>query len=144
MTNVKCSTDGMQPSLRRFGRWPYKYELLDEYEYKIECFGKTYIRTVMPGWVFDGATFGWLIALRPEATVAAIPHDDGYECKGTLLVREEGTNNYCYLKLHKKVIDQRFHDDMDDLDEGGWNSKSWQRALCSLAFITVGSVLWMR
>ena len=130
----------MTLEVKRSGHWPfYKYELLDDFEYTFIWLGQEYKRTIPKGWIFDGATFGWLIGLRKEASMepAAI-HDDMYNNKGMMK-----TDDGRIVIVCKSYADDLYMAAIDDTEEGGVNTKSWQRALVRAAFATFGNVFWI-
>jgi len=115
--------------------WNRKYTLLKPYAYQIDG----YTRTLPKGWTFDGATFGWLIGLRKEASMEpAAEHDDMYEHRGLLEVRKNGKP--ATLKITKKGADDRY---LRAIGDEGVNVKSWQKALIRAAFNTVGHIVWI-
>ena len=131
-------------SVKKAGNWPfYEYTLIEDFSYAVTIDSGTYIRTLHKGWKFDGATFGWLIGLRQEASMdpAAI-HDDMYENKGMLFVNVKGTAKYTTIHINKKFADKLYLKNIDDTEEGGVNTKSWQRALVRAAFLTIGQLFW--
>lgn len=134
----------MRFEVERTRRWPfYKYELLTPFQYIIKQDNVEYIRTLPKGWNFDGATFGWLIDLRDEASMepAAI-HDDMYEHQGIMNVCTKDDPRMRTIIIKKKAADDRYIHAIDDTEEGGVNAKSWQRALVKLAFNTFGYIFW--
>lgn len=125
--------------VKKSGNWPfYTYELISPFQYLIRKDGYHYMRKLPKGWTFDGATFGWLIGLRKEASMepAAI-HDDMYECRGKMIV----LSNYgeITVELNKEDADKRY---LKSIGDDGVNVKSWQLFLVKLAFNTVGHIFW--
>lgn len=117
--------------------WPfYKYVLTEDWTYGIR--GRQ--RTLPKGWTFDGATFGWLIDLRKEASKApAAIHDDLYENRGRIRVWDD-KDEFSYIRVTKEKADSLF---LDMIGDDGVNAKSWQRWLIKVAFKTVGHVFWI-
>jgi hypothetical protein len=120
--------------------WSRKYTLLEDWSYEIVWRGACYLRTLPKGWVFDGATFGWLINLRKEASMEpAARHDDGYENRGKIKADRLFGGPETDLDIPKEQWDARY---LKDIGDDGVNAKSWQVALIKAAFATVGKLMW--
>jgi hypothetical protein len=120
--------------------WKRVYTLEEPWEMSLDYEGKTYLCTLPKGWKFDGATFGWLIGLRKEASMEpAAKHDYLYENRSRVFCQIKGTKSFSWITVTKEYADKCY---LRETGDHGVNIKSWQRWLIKIAFATVGEIYW--